>query len=57
MSRVMENNSSKTEESPLKNHPLYENRGDDLVFRLQKEIEQLKIELSKFDRDIVSKIE
>jgi hypothetical protein len=53
----MENNSSKTEESPLKNHPLYENRGDDLVFRLQKEIEQLKIELSKFDRDIVSKIE
>ena len=43
----MENNSSKTDESPLKNHPLYENRGDDLVYRLQKEIEELKLELGK----------
>jgi hypothetical protein len=43
----MENNSFKTDESPLKNHPLYENRGDDLVYRLQKEIEELKLELSK----------
>ena len=42
----MENNSSKPDESPLKNHPLYENRGDDLVYRLQKEIEELEIELS-----------
>jgi hypothetical protein len=45
----MENNSSKTDESPLKNHPLYENRGDDLVYRLQKEIEELKLELSKIN--------
>jgi hypothetical protein len=47
----MENNSSKTDESPLKNHPLYENRGDDLVYRLQKEIEELKIELSKVNSE------
>ena len=47
MNKVMENNSSKTEESSLKNHPLYENKGDDLVYRLQKEIEELKLELSK----------
>jgi hypothetical protein len=52
MSRVMENNSSKTDESPLKNHPLYENRGDDLVYRLQKEIEELKIELSKVKSEL-----
>jgi hypothetical protein len=43
----MESNSSKTDESPLKNHPLYGNRGDDLVYKLQKEIEELKLELSK----------
>lgn len=43
----MENNSSKTDESPLKNHPLYENKGDDLVYRLQKEIEELKNKISK----------
>lgn len=48
----MENNSSKTDESPLKNHPLYENRGDDLVYRLQKEIEELKIELSKVKSEL-----
>jgi hypothetical protein len=42
----MENNSSKTDESPLKNHPLYENRGDDLVYRLQKQIEELQLELN-----------
>jgi len=42
----MENNFSKTDESPLKNHPLYENRGDDLVYKLQKEIQELKLELS-----------
>jgi hypothetical protein len=47
----MENNSSKTDESPLKNHPLYENRGDDLVYRLQKEIEELKLELSKINSE------
>lgn len=41
----MENSSSKTDDSPLKNHPLYENRGDDLVYRLQKQIEKLKLEL------------
>lgn len=43
----MESNSYKTEESPLKNHPLYENRGDDLVYRLQKQIEELQLEISK----------
>jgi hypothetical protein len=43
----MESNSSKTEESPLKNHPLYENRGDDLIYRLEKQIEELKQELAK----------
>jgi hypothetical protein len=43
----MENNSFKTEESPLKNHPLYENRGDDLIYRLEKQIEELKQELAK----------
>ena len=32
----------KTEESLLKNHPLYENRGDDVIYRLMKEIEELK---------------
>lgn len=48
----MENNSSKTDESPVKNHPLYENRGDDLVYRLQKEIEELKIELSKVKSEL-----
>jgi hypothetical protein len=42
----MENNSSKTDESPLKNHPLYENKGDDLVYRLQKQIEELQLELN-----------
>jgi hypothetical protein len=47
----MENNSSKTDESPLKNHPLYENRGDDLVYRLQKEIQELKLELSKINSE------
>lgn len=45
----MESNSSKTEESPLKNHPLYENRGDDLVYKLRKEIEELRDKLSKLD--------
>lgn len=41
-----ENNSSKTEqESPFKNHPLYENTGDDLVYRLLKEIQELKCKL------------
>jgi|694.fasta_scaffold04384_10 hypothetical protein len=41
-----ENNSSKIEkESPLKNHPLYENTGDDLVYRLLKEIQELKCKL------------
>jgi len=48
----MENNSSKTDESPLKNHPLYENRGDDLVYRLQKEIEELKLELNKVKSEL-----
>jgi len=48
----MENNSCKTDESPLKNHPLYENRGDDLVYRLQKEIEELKLELSKVKSEL-----
>lgn len=43
----MENNSCKTEESPLKNHPLYENKGDDLVYKLQKDIEELKEQLSR----------
>jgi hypothetical protein len=43
----MENNSFKTEESPIKNHPLYENRGDDLIYRLEKQIEELKQELAK----------
>ena len=43
----MENNSCKIEESPLKNHPLYENRGDDVIYRLKKEIEELKLELDK----------
>lgn len=39
-----ENNSSKTEqESPFKNHPLYENTGDDLVYRLLKEIQELRV--------------
>jgi hypothetical protein len=47
----MESNSSKTDESPLKNHPLYENRGDDLVYRLQKQIEELKLELSKINSE------
>jgi hypothetical protein len=48
----MENNSSKTDESPLKNHPLYENRGDDLVYILQKQIEELKLELSKVKSEL-----
>jgi hypothetical protein len=52
MSMDMENNSSKTDESPLKNHPLYENRGDDLVYKLQKEIEELKLELSKVKSEL-----
>jgi len=43
----MEYNSSKINESPLKNHPLYENKGDDLVYKLQKQIEELKNEISK----------
>jgi len=37
----------KTEESLLKNHPLYENRGDDVIYRLMKEIEELKQKLSQ----------
>ena len=37
----------KTEESLLKNHPLYENRGDDVINRLMKEIEELKQKLSQ----------
>lgn len=45
----MENSSSKTDDSPLKDHPLYENRGDDLVYSLQKEIEELRDKLSKLD--------
>lgn len=39
--------SCKTEESLLKNHPLYENRGDDVIYRLMKEIEELKQKLSQ----------
>jgi len=53
----MENNFSKTEDSPLKNHPLYENRGDDFVYKLKQQIEELKIELSKFNGNIIGKIE
>ena len=37
----------RTEESLLKNHPLYENRGDDVINRLMKEIEELKQKLSQ----------
>lgn len=47
MSKAMENNSCKTEDSLLKNHPLYENKGDDLVYALQKQIEQLNLQISE----------
>jgi len=46
----MENNSYKTEESPLKNHPLYENREGDLYYAisvLQKQIDELMVEIKK----------
>lgn len=45
----MESNSSKTDDSPLKNHPLYENRGDDLVYILQKQIQELEQKISQLD--------
>ena len=42
-------NSCKTEESILKNHPLYQNREDDLLYRLMKENEELRSKLSKLE--------
>lgn len=50
----MENNSYKTEESPLKNHPLYENREGDLYYTisvLQKQIEELNNQIKKLQSD------
>lgn len=49
----MENNFYKIEESPLKNHPLYENRGDDL-FKLQRQIDSLELRIQKLESELKS---
>lgn len=46
MNKDTEDNFSKIEESPLKGHPLYENK-EDVIFNLLKQIQELQNKLSE----------